>query len=80
MGEHSMRSENYEGASGENDSYFQGEKNERMMIVAYLRTLAAEADEKKWPGRAVALREAADKIERIEHPTWTKRVRPRSPH
>ena len=47
MGEHSMRSENYEGASGENDSYFQGEKNERMMIVAYLRTLAAEADEKK---------------------------------
>jgi hypothetical protein len=74
MGDHSMRSESFEGASGENDAYRQGEKNERAMIVAYLRTLADEA-EKDGNTAAMDLASAAGKIERVEHPTWLNRKR-----
>jgi hypothetical protein len=80
MGEHSMSNAggDFDGAAAENASYFQGEKNERTMIVAFLRTLAdeAEKDGNPWPGtRAACLRMAAGLVERVEHPTWLNRKR-----
>ena len=74
MGEQSMRSEDFSGAAAENDSYSQGEKNERAMIVEFLRALAEEA-EKDGNTAAMDLDSAANKIERVEHPTWLNRKR-----
>lgn len=79
MGEHSMSNAagDFDGAGAENSSYFQGEKNERAMIVAFLRTLAEEELGEPFVGAftSLALKKAADLVERVEHPTWLRRVR-----